>query len=171
MNIEFREFDETNANTQAEDGFDSRDIALRDVFVSEYLVDYDHVAAAMRCGFNFELAQKWAGKFMREAYVQQQIQRLQLSRNDPESEEAFQKQWILQRLRQEASYKGPGSSHGARVAALNKLSAFYAMDKSKDANPGQLAGGVVELPATANGEDWEKAAIGSQQALMQDAAN
>lgn len=70
----------------------------------------------------------------------------------------------------EAHYRGPGSSHAARVAALGKLASIRDMDApTKIKADLSMRGGVMMIPAIANLEDWEKAAQASQSSLQEDA--
>lgn len=147
-----------------------REKALRDTFVSEFLVDYDQVAAAMRCGFNRQFAQEYAQKFMEEPYVQQQINRVRFSPMDDNELEKYDKARVRSQLMAEAHYKGPGSSHAARVAALGRLQAMLGMEAPKkvDATVNHR-GGVMAVPGIAKLDDWEQEASASQDALVEHA--
>lgn len=148
-----------------------REIALRNVFVDEYLTDRNAVAAATRLGFHEEFAGEWAKKLMAEPYVQRRIKALMLAEpTDPKAEEALNKRRILQGLIDEAFNKGPDSKHAARVAALGKLATLYGMEAPKKIDINQrIRGGVMVVPgAISNVEDWERAALESQQQLTHD---
>jgi len=103
-----------------------REKALRDLFVTEYLTDYNPLAAAQRCGFNYAFAQDYAIKFMEESYVRQRIKDREVAA-DQDSEEV-DKRRIRKALFEQAFYRGADSSHSARVSALGKLDAIYGMD-------------------------------------------
>jgi len=152
------------------DDMNPREKALRDLFVSEYLVDYDALRAAQRCGFNFQFAVEYAKKFMQEPYVQQQINAVKF-REYPEHDVAtYEKKRIMASLIAEAHYKGPGSSHSSRVAALSKLASIYGMDAPKKIEQSITnRGGVMAVPGIAKLDDWENAASQSQDALVQHA--
>ena len=111
--------------------------ALRDLFVQEYLVDYDPVAAALRCGFLGSFAGDYAKKFMDEPYVQQKLRDLQLdvpgNTADAETEEKTHRRKIVMALMREAHNKF--SSGAARVAALSRLSSIYGMEANSKTNP------------------------------------
>lgn len=145
--------------------------ALRDMFVNEYMVDYDPVAAAQRCGFERQFAREFASKFMDEAYVQQRINAVKFMDVDPQSEQKYNQQRVKAALMFEAHYRGPGSSHAARVAALSKLAALNGLDAPKkiDATIKHL-GGVMAVPGIAKLDDWEQAASESQDALVKHAS-
>lgn len=148
---------------------DPRQQALRDTFVAEYLIDYNSVAAAMRCGFSRTMAIEYSQRFLQEPYVQQKIKNMELTLVDPDKELEFNRQRVKQQLMREAYYHGPGSSHAARVAALAKLMSIYGMEAPKQVhtkNQHEHRGGVMKVPeAVKNAEDWEAQALANQQSL------
>lgn len=154
--------------------FSPEEKALRDLFVTEFLVDFDQIKAAQRCGFNWQFAVEYARKFMAEPYVQQRISQLQslMPRNEEELLK-YNKRRIQERLLFEAHYQGPGSSQAARVAALKALSDMYGMGsvaqaRTAGANQAGLAGGVMVVPEIANVDDWESQAMQNQKDLRRD---
>lgn len=149
------------------DTLDPRQKALRDLFVSEYLIDYNQVNAAMRCGFPRDFAVQWAGQFMDEPYVQKRIKEMEYTPIDPKQEEEYNKQRIKMQLLRESMYRGPGSSHAARVAALTTLAKLNNMEPSKKIDQNiNMQGGVMRIPAApASSDDWEQAAMQSQADL------
>lgn len=152
------------------DDLNPREKALRDLFVSEYLVDYDAVRACQRCGFVHQFAIDFARKFMEEPYVQQQLNAVKFQ-NVPEQAMAdYDKKRIRTGLMAEAHYRGPGSSHSGRVAALGKLASLYGMDAPKKSEQTIInRGGVMAVPGIAALDDWEAAASASQDALIKHA--
>lgn len=153
-----------------------REKALRDLFVREYLVDYNAFGAAMRCGFMRSFAEDYAKKFLEEPYVQQQITLLQVNishADDDEAASAFNKSRIYNGLMREAHYYGPGSSSASRVAALSKLATIEGMDaKAKAKNPNDHSskrGGVMVAPSIIDVTDWEQTAVKSQEKLVHNA--
>lgn len=154
-----------------------REKALRDMFVREYLYDFDHIAAALRCGFLTAFAKEYADKFMSEPYVQQQLRMYSELGFAPGTQEAMNeelnaKRKVFNALMREAHYHGADGKHSARVSALAKLATILGMDKGpdKDQGKGELhRGGVMAVPAIANLNDWEDAAVISQEALVQHA--
>ncbi|HWV45502.1 MAG TPA: terminase small subunit [Nitrospira sp.] len=143
---------------------------LRDKFIVEYLKDYDAFGASLRAGFMSTMAIEYAKRFLEEPYVQSEIARLErAAAEDPKAEEEQRKRFILASLTREANYRGPGSSHAARVAALAKLGNFLDMDGvQKTKNEHLHRGGVMAVPGIASLEDWEKAAKDSQTQLVKD---
>lgn len=143
---------------------------LRDKFVEEYLIDFDQTAAAIRIGFSASFAQTYAEKFMTEPYVRKKISDMQTAMAEDEKIEAeLDRRRIRAALMREAHYRGPGSSHSARVNALAKLASIRDMDApTKIKADLSLRGGVMLVPAIANLEEWEKAAQASQTDLQKD---
>lgn len=151
--------------------------ALRDLFVNEYLVDYDAQKAAMRCGFGGQFAIEYSKKFMAEPYVQQRISKLGTSADvDQEDLEAFNVRRVREQLTREAFYYGPGASHSARVSALAKLAEINNMLGAKGGRGGgpggggAIAGGVMQVPTISNVDEWEAEAARSQDELTRDAS-
>jgi hypothetical protein len=148
-----------------------REKALRDMFVSEYLIDFDQVKAAMRCGFNQQFAVEYSRKFMEESYVQKRINEVRFMKTDEKALAEFDKARILSSLMAEAHYHGPGSSQAARVAALGKLAIMYGMEVKRVEATVQHRGGVMAVPGIASLDDWEKQASASQDELVRDASD
>lgn len=143
---------------------------LRNKFVDEYLLDFDQTAAAIRVGFSASFAQTYAEKFMQEPYVRKRIADMQTALAQDEKLEAEQdKRRIRAGLLREAHYRGPGSSHAARVSALGKLATIRDMDAPiKLKTDVTMRGGVMMIPAIANIEEWQMAAQASQENLQKD---
>ena len=122
-----------------------REKALRDIFVTEYLKDFDAFTAALRCGFSSAAAAMYSQRFMEESYVQREIKIRELSLTENELEEtAIQKRKIMAALFREAHYRGPGSSQSARVNALRTLASITGLDKVSSSNG--VTGGVMVVP-------------------------
>lgn len=103
---------------------------VRDLFVREYMVDFDPFLAALRMGFHKTFAAEYAGRFMGESYVQRKIKEAQQAGNpDDETTVVSNKQRIIAMLFREANNRGPGSSQAGRVAALSKLAQIHGLDK------------------------------------------
>lgn len=149
------------------DTLDPRQKALRDMFVSEYLIDYHQVNAAMRCGFPRDFAVQYAQQFMEEPYVQRRIKELEFTPADAKEEEEYNRKRITQQLLREAHYKGPGSSHSARVAALATLAKLTGMEPTKKTQVDfNMQGGVMRVPAPPSSADsWEQQAMSTQADL------
>jgi hypothetical protein len=153
--------------------YSDREKKLRDLFVEQYLVDYDEVAAAIRINYPKSVAREMGVLLFNEPYVRQQIKLAQENIKVEGSETA--KQRILAGLWREANYRGTGSSQAARVAALAKLAAIEGMDapsRSKfemtgpDGQPLGPMSGVFVVPGIMDAETWEKMAAEQQAALV-----
>jgi hypothetical protein len=152
-----------------------REKALRDLFVQQYLIDYDPVSACLRCGFMRSFATEYAEKFMTEPYVRQQLvvheqtQPLPYSGN-PDADD-YNKKRIVEGLFREAHNKFSNAS--ARVAALGQLAKIYQLDQKVvvDNNKGkkQHRGGIIMVPQVADVTEWEDVATATQDKLVSDA--
>lgn len=157
--------DMSSAEKQAD--LNPRERALRDMFVSEYLIDYDQVRAAQRCGFVYQFAVEYSQKFMEEPYVQQKINAIKFQKVNEKEMADYDKIRIRNALMAEAHNRGAGSSHSARVAALAKLAAMHGMDAPKKSEQTVMhKGGVMAIPGIAKLDDWEVAASASQDQLV-----
>lgn len=106
---------------------------IYDRFVIEYLIDFDYLAAAIRVGYEGRIAVKMGSKFKYNTYIQRQIAEALVNRpEDPVATAESNEQRIINSLFKEANYKGPGSSHGARVSALTRLSVLCGMEKPNE---------------------------------------
>lgn len=140
---------------------------LRDRFVEEYVIDYDRIKAAIRCGYSESFADTYSNKFLTEAYVQQRIQKAELDEaSSPEAEADADRRRIRAALLREANYRGPGSSHAARVNALSQLSKIRDMEASKKVDIKTL-GGVMVVPGTSDIAGWQQAGMAQQNALQE----
>lgn len=138
--------------------------AFRDKFVTEYLVDFSAINAYRRAGGGEEgkAARNRAYELTQEPYVAQQIRKCI---DDADEKTLVTRKRILAGLVREANRDEPGSQHGARVSAWSKLAGIMGMDvKRVEASVGVRAG-VLIVPATEDGETWEKRAAAMQQAL------
>lgn len=144
---------------------------LRDLFVAEYLLDHDSFAAAIRVGFQEQYARQYSMQFMGESYVRRRIAELMhAAPHDKKEYEEETKRKIIASMFREANYRGPDSTHGARVAALAKLASLFDMDKpAKIEQTITHQGGVMAVPGIASIDDWEKQALESQEKLTSEA--
>lgn len=107
---------------------DPQEKRLRDMFVDEYLKDYDSYRACLRVGFQSNFAVEYSKKFLAEPYVQRRLADLQRTPSiSPEIQEQQDKALVLSVLRQAAQ----NGLYATRVAAASKLASIYGMDKLK----------------------------------------
>ena len=150
------------------------EMAIRDKLVAEYMFDYNWTNACMRCGFNAMFAHELGQRFASDCYVRWKLAEIERSRVQRTPEQAnieadLERQHIIEALKREAHYTGPGSSQAARVAALGKLAQIYDLDAPKKAKIDVTnRGGVMIVPAVANIDEWEKTASESQQRLVKE---
>lgn len=174
MSTNIRE-DALNASLQAAEmvPYSEREKEIRVRFVEEYLQDRDALKAAIRCGFASGLAKEFSVKFMEEPFVQRLINAAQRDFDPnklPDNDQI--KTTIITSLLHEATYRGPGSSQAARVAALAKLASLHGMDApTKSEVKVEHRGGVMIAPMPIPAMDWEKQALTSQAQLVTDARN
>jgi hypothetical protein len=136
---------------------------VRDVFVKQYLYDYDARSAIVRVGFSVNYAEYYADKFMAEPYVLRKILEQEQKQSHVEVTKKA-KALVIRRLHEQANYKGRGSSHSARIAALSKLAQLYNMEPEKKFDlTGQS--GVMAVPAMQSPKDWGEGAKDSQSKL------
>lgn len=167
-NIDFADLPEFTGTDDAPS--DPRTKALHDLFISEYLIDFNSVDAAQRCGFQREFALEYSKRLMASSYVSRRIKELQLMKVDETADADFNKVRVKAALIREAHYYGPGSSQSARVAALSRLAKLYGMQAPKKTESTVLhRGGVMAVPGIAKMEEWEAAAESSQRELISDA--
>ena len=110
--------------------------ALRDLFVQEYIKDFDPFQACLRVGFQAAFAVEYAKRFMSEPYVLRRIAELQ--RSTPENEDAQSREdkaLVLSVLRQ-AAQNGP---YASRVQAAAKLASIYGLDRPDGGEEGEQA--------------------------------
>lgn len=142
---------------------------LLDRFVQEYLIDFNATTACIRLGYTKSFAEGYAVQFMDKPYVRKKIVEAQQAESpDEKKEKEATRRRIRSMLMREAQYRGPGSSHAARVGALTKLMSMYDMDSpTKHAHDHKVRGGVMMAPGIATVEDWEAEAQASQTNLQE----
>ena len=143
---------------------------LRKEFVKQYMHDRNPYAAALRCGFMACFANEYSRRFMEEGYVLQLIQDAEQNTGDKKKEREANERAVEANLLQIA--KDGTMSSASRVAACAKLSVIYGMDAPlKTQHDINHRGGVMMVPAIADVDDWEKAAMTSQELLAKNARN
>ena len=101
--------------------------AVRDLFVAEYLKDYDAFQACIRIGFQAVFATEYARKFMLEPYVQCRIANSRRAAPTDEEQRAKELRELAVSVLVQASQNGP---YASRVAAVRELKAMYGWDKA-----------------------------------------
>jgi hypothetical protein len=141
---------------------------IRDKFVAQYLFDHDYVAATIRLGFDETVAAEYGRRFAYDPYVQRRIaESMQADPHDDDAVVAQQRRVVLSSLFREANYKGHGSSHGARVAALAKLSAIHGMEAPTRTEVNHKGGQTVTLDHNFDFEKMTKEQLGLIRQLLE----
>lgn len=141
----------------------AKEKTVRDVFVKQYLYDYDARSAVVRVGFSANYAEYYADKFMSEPYVLRRILDLEQKQSHLEVTKKA-KALVIRRLHEQANFKGKGSSHAARITALSKLAQLYDMEPEKKFDLSNQSG-VMIVPAMQSPKDWGEGAKDSQSKL------
>ncbi len=88
------------------------------LFCREYTVDLNATQAAVRAGYSANTANREGTRLLANPEVKAEVDRLLAERAGKVDLTA---EWVLNRLRAEAEFTGEGSSHSARVRALELL--------------------------------------------------
>lgn len=142
------------------------EMALRQRFVDQYVIDYNSFLAAQRVGFNTQSAARWGKLFLNESYVQNLIKEKELNKAklEDEDQELQDISIILATLRDVAQ----NGTFGSRVQAATTLAKIRGLDKFEKEDE-KVRGGVMVIPAIADIDNWQELAMSSQQALAEDA--
>lgn len=125
-------------------------------FVDEYVIDFNASAAAVRAGYAPSYAATNTGKLLKNENIQAAISnKAQVISQKTETDA----EWVRSQLREEALDRGDGSSHSARVNALNilaKINGMFELDNKQKTNPMDeflsLLGGKVMGPVADDAE-------------------
>lgn len=93
-------------------------------FVEEYLIDLNGTQAAIRAGYSPKGANSKAAQLLAKVSIQEAIVEAQQQRAKRTEVTA---DWVVERLRSEATLTGDDSSHAARVSALKALGEHLGM--------------------------------------------
>lgn len=140
------------------------ELAFRRAFVKEYMRDFNEYKACLRLGLLHQFALKWKDRLMGESIVQRMIA-TQVELIEDEDEKALDKdkQLVLVKMRQVAlSGEHKDAVNAAKV--ISQIRGFNAPIKVDQSVVNK--GGVMMVPAIATLDDWEKSAVGSQEALV-----
>jgi hypothetical protein len=106
-----------------------------------------------------------AKAFMSEGIVRRLISEAEQVADSPEEKTRRETQYRSW-MEKQATYYGPGSSHGARVSAITQLMKVEGMgiETAPDLTLG-FKGGVMIVPQLQSPDDWSAKAAGSQADL------
>jgi phage terminase small subunit len=127
-------------------------------FVSEYLVDFNPVQAAIRAGVKRLNAENVSDNYLNSGRVAREIQR---RIDDSELEELVSFNRMFAALWREANDER--NKDATRVSAISKLA-----ELKKEMKAAQKGGasGVMLVPMTMSADAWEKTAVAAQAKLM-----
>lgn len=138
---------------------------LRREFVRLYLETRNAYAACLALGFVHAYAEDWARMFMSEGVVRRLIIEAEQAEESESGKLERQKRYRAW-MEQQATYYGPGASHGARVTAIANLMKMEGMEApSKSETEVTYKGGVMLVPHMTNPDEWGEVAAKSQANL------
>lgn len=106
-------------------------------FVQEYLVDLNATQAAIRAGYSPKAANREGCRLLTNVDIQSAIT---VAKQARAARAELSQDWVLRRLRIEATRKEEGASHSARVSALKLLGQHMGMFKEKLELSGSVGG-------------------------------
>lgn len=137
---------------------------LRDAFCREYIKDFNGRKAMSRLGFaHTDTLRQRASQFLREPYVQQQLDKL-LRQLRPE--DVVTRGQVMAAMWKEAN--DYGNEGGVRVSALAHLARMLGMDKGKEEKSSETPIGVMLVPVISI-DEWSTSAAAAQALLKQQA--
>lgn len=139
---------------------------FRDIFIAEYLVDYNAYQAYRRAGGTAKAKNgyKIAYEMTLEPYVCKKIREcIDLA----EEKQLINRQRIIAGLVREANYNGMSASHGARVTSFATLAKIMGMDQRQVAANLSMRGGILIVPQTDDLQTWEARSASAQRALKE----
>ena len=112
-------------------------------FVAEYLIDLNATAAYKRAGYKGQgrSAENAASRLLGNVGVQEAIQ---VARQRLQQKSELSAQWVLDHLKTEAERVGEGSSHSARVKAVELIGKTFALFVDKVEHSGEVRQRVIE---------------------------
>lgn len=151
----------------AEKPLTEEEYLLRVEFVKAFMRTRNAYKACIEIGFMEAYAADWAKALIGESIVQQLIR--QAEREEDSEEAALERQRKYRAwMEHEATYYGPGSSHGSRVSAIAHLMKMEGMEAPvKTETEVTYKGGVMMVPALTSPEEWGNLAAKSQADLKQ----
>ena len=102
--------------------------AKQKAFVDEYLVDLNATQAARRAGYSAKTAGSIGQRLLKKVEIQTALATAQAAR---EERTEITADYVLRRLKEEAELTGEGSSHSARIKALELLGKHHGMFTDK----------------------------------------
>ena len=128
--------------------------AKQKAFVDEYLVDLNATQAARRAGYSAKTAGSIGQRLLKKVEIQTALATAQAAR---EERTEITADYVLRRLKEEAELTGEGSSHSARIKALELLGKHHGMFSDKLRLEGSLDVnvGLADLLEEVSGDEPE----------------
>jgi hypothetical protein len=140
--------------------------AIRRVFISEFVKDFNGAAAIARLGFTYSQPAVTANEWLKEPFTQHVLDKYIRSAEDAA---LVTRQEVLAGLKREANSYGLDSSGASRTSAWGKLAKVLGLEITKVEANVTAAGGIMLVPIGRNPDDWEKNAAAAQAALKANA--
>lgn len=146
--------------------FSESEILLRKAFVQEFMKTRNAFRACISLGILAPYAESWAESFMSEGYVRRLVHEAERE-EDTGGDRVNERQSKYRAwMEEQATYYGPGNSHGARVTAITNLMKIEGMEAAtKIETDVTHKGGVMLVPALTNANEWCAVAVQSQSEL------
>jgi len=143
------------------------ELAMRNRFAREYVIDYDGFKACLRIGFTKSAALKWSNILLLEGYVNRKIKEFELKKGEESDTQKQEDVSIVMSVLREAAQKGPFNT---RVSAAATMAKILGMDKEAKTDE-EIKGGVLMIPEIADVSQWEIIATESQKQLVKESLN
>lgn len=101
---------------------------LQQMFVKHYLVSLNASKACIKAGYSPKYANRQAAALLAKPYIQEAIQ-VEMEKRYKRLE--VDQDYVIQKLKEEAELTGEGSSHAARIRALELLGKHLRMFTDK----------------------------------------
>ena len=151
----------------AEKPLSEEEYQLRVEFVRAFMRTRNAYTACVELGFMEAYAQDWAKSFLAEGVVRRLISEAERAEDTDEAALERQRKYRAW-MEHQATYMGPGASHGARVTAIANLMKMEGMEApAKTETEFTYKGGVMVVPALVSPDEWGEGAAKSQAELKQ----
>lgn len=136
--------------------------AVRELFVAEYLKDFNGSAALLRLGVNYTQPTVVANRWLKEPYTQFLLSKVI---DEVKEDSLVTRNRVIASLIREANNHGLDCSGASRVSALGKLTKILGMEIDKSEIDVRVQGGIMLVPLANNAADWELNAAEAQLTL------
>jgi len=141
--------------------------AVRQLFVAEYVKDFNGVAALARLGLNYSAPGVVASRWLKEPFTQYLLARYV---DEIDEDALINRKRVIAGLNREANSYGLDSSGASRVSAYGKLAKILGMEIDRSEVKVAVAGGIMLVPMGTSIDEWERNASRAQAELKQAAS-